>query len=69
MNSISVGEVTSAEIEQCNRSRGGVMAAALSVDCRATSVREMVTVARDTVVVLLIQIAFRAMLLLRRWNY
>lgn len=35
----------------------------------ATAFRDMVIVARETAMVLMIQIAFRAMLLLRRWNY
>ena len=36
---------------------------------RAISMREKVDAVRDTLAVLAVQIVFRVMLLLRRWNY
>lgn len=49
----------------------GAVATAIALPAQGagSSMREMVIVARETAMVLLIQIAFRAMLLLRRWNY
>lgn len=48
----------------------GATATAIALPAQnATAFRDMVIVARETVMVLMIQVAFRAMLLLRRWNY
>jgi hypothetical protein len=44
-------------------------AIALPAQVNATPWREMVIVARETMMVVMIQVAFRAMLMLRRWNY
>jgi hypothetical protein len=34
-----------------------------------TSMREKVDIVRDTLIVLMLQLVFRTMMLLRRWNY
>lgn len=53
-----------------NSDRGAVATAiALPAQDAGTSMRDAMVVVRDTIVVLAIQIAFRAGLLLRRWNY
>lgn len=53
-----------------NSNRGAVATAiALPSQDGSRSVREMLIAARDTVVVVVIQLAFRATMMLRRWNY
>jgi hypothetical protein len=53
-----------------NSDRGAVATAiALPAQDAGTSMRDAMVVVRDTIVVLAIQLAFRAGLLLRRWNY
>ncbi len=53
-----------------NSDRGPVATAiALPAQDSETSMRDAMVVVRDTIVVLAIQLAFRAGLLLRRWNY
>jgi hypothetical protein len=49
--------------------RGAAKALVPTPPSRAISMREKVDAVRDTLVVLAIQIVFRTMLLLRRWNY
>lgn len=50
-------------------SEGGASSTAMALPAQNSSMREMVIVARETAMVLVLQIAFRAMLVLRRWNY
>lgn len=53
-----------------NSGRGAVATAiALPAQDSGTSMRDAMVVVRDTIIVLAIQLAFRAGLLLRRWNY
>lgn len=42
---------------------------ALSIGFEETPMREKLVAARDTLIVLGLQIVFRAVMLLRRWNY
>jgi hypothetical protein len=42
---------------------------ALSTGLEETFMREKMTAARDTLIVLGLQLVFRAVMLLRRWNY
>ena len=50
--------------------RGAVATAiALPAQDAGTSMRDAMEVVRDTIIVLAIQLAFRAGLMLRRWNY
>jgi hypothetical protein len=54
-----------------SNSRYGAVATAIALPAQPTGflTREMVIAARETAMVVVIQLAFRAMLLLRRWNY
>jgi hypothetical protein len=45
------------------------MARAAVVVVEETSMREKVDIVRDTLIVLMLQLVFRTMMLLRRWNY
>jgi len=65
MNSSSRREMSQMQANQWDSGQG-VVAAAIALPQQGM---EMMVVARDTMVVLMIQLAFRAMLLLRRWNY
>jgi hypothetical protein len=50
--------------------RGAVATAiALPAQDAGASMRDAMVVVRDTIIVLAIQLAFRAGLMLRRWNY
>jgi hypothetical protein len=50
-------------------SERGATAIALPAQDAGTSMRDAMAVVRDTIIVLMIQLAFRAGLMLRRWNY
>ena len=70
MNSSSRREMSQMQANQWDSGQGVVAAAiALPQQGMGPAMREMMVVARDTMIVLMIQLAFRAMLLLRRWNY
>ena len=49
--------------------RGRARTVGLTAPPRKSSTREKFEAVRDTLAVLAIQIVFRAMLLMRRWNY
>jgi hypothetical protein len=60
--------------EQMSERRAGwdesrAASAAMVLPAQNVSMREIVIMARETAMVLVLQIAFRAALLLRRWNY
>jgi hypothetical protein len=42
---------------------------ALSVDFEDVAMRKMLVAVRDTLIVLGLQLVFRAVMLVRRWNY
>jgi hypothetical protein len=70
MNSSFDGELMAAQTRNWNTSRHAVATAiALPAPSTGSAFREMVIVARETAMVLMIQIAFRAALMMRRWNY
>lgn len=57
------------QVRQWNTFHGATATAVALPAQNATAFRDMIIVARETAMVLVIQVAFRAMLLLRRWNY
>jgi hypothetical protein len=62
---------TLANVEWTPRRRDNLLAAQMPfpVNCEEISMREKLTVARDTIIVFALQMVFRAMMLLRHWNY
>lgn len=70
MNSSFDGELMATRSSSWDRSQRAVATAvALPALGTGSAFREMVVVARETMMVLMIQIAFRATLMMRRWNY
>lgn len=63
-------EMSETQARNWESGRGAIATAiALPAQVNATPWREMMIVARETIMVVMIQIAFRAALMLRRWNY
>lgn len=70
MNSSFDGELLAARSRNWDASgRAVARAIALPAPGMGSAFRKMVIVARETAMVLMIQIAFRAALMMRRWNY
>jgi hypothetical protein len=70
MNSSYGHEMSGTQARNWKSGRAAIATAiALPAQGSMTLWREMMIVARETIMVVLIQIAFRTMLMLRRWNY